>query len=403
MNHEQNDYSEQNTRPTKRPRLLPDGFEPSISVSRHSRKVLNVGSDFHGKASASTSRPIQPSLVQSPDFGAPLGPRAATKPNGTAPQLTTPLRPPKSATTKPKSASGRLDTVKVSAFRPAFSQSSERPSDVMANTRQSKTTSMLYNPPVIKSQADDSLRPVPGPPSLPLVKNSGPPPLCQSKLKTISTTRVAIATDPRTDNGSAELFSLLFQQRGSTYVDALDRELGRGLEQSPEKLKGGGPNVRGGLAESFSRRFAQINTDQKLWEEHIARLLADGKRRVKPDLRLKIVNILHRSPLPGNTSLTSLKSRCPLVTLVKCVVVDARELEFQKGKEMTVLFRHSMQAKTLDLQLAEDDEVYVWRPWHELSSIGDHPESVNASHSLLPVWLCSRFHVPRPADANPSK
>ena len=74
------------------------------------------------------------------------------------------------------------------------------------------------------------MQPPPPPPP-----RKGPSLLDASKLKTISTTRVALATDPRTESGTSEILALQLGQAVSSYVPPAQRELNRGLGQSPEK------------------------------------------------------------------------------------------------------------------------------------------------------------------------
>jgi hypothetical protein len=106
---------------------------------------------------------------------------------------------------------------------------------------------------------------------------------------------------------------------------------------------------------------------------------------MKSDVRLKIMEILHRSPLPENTFH---KSRSPPVTLAKCRVLESEVNEFKHGQEATMLFRHSMLTKALDSHLDDAVEIHVWRPYYELCSApGDQPPVPD------PVWLCSRFYV----------
>lgn len=179
---------------------------------------------------------------------------------------------------------------------------------------------------------------------------------------------------------------------------------------------------RGGLAESFSRRFAESDTDQKLWEEYTARSYKHSsaagkvKAKVKPDVKLKTISLLHRTPLPQNTIHPQQKSRAPVVTLVRCLVLDSPSLslshsshsrtnegEFGKGGEVTVLFRHNVnqsamgmgmgKSSSVDMQLGEGIEVHVWRPWLELSSAAASPSTGADVGASGPVWLCSRFHV----------
>lgn len=144
---------------------------------------------------------------------------------------------------KPKPASDNdASLVRASALSLAFaSPAKERARE---EARESNTSRMLHNPPTTTTRKPSNvsvpLKPVPIPPPLPL-----PAPLpTPSKMKTISTTRVALATDPRTESGSSELFSLFLRHQnqnlgGKVYGDSVERELGRGLEVSPEKAKAG--------------------------------------------------------------------------------------------------------------------------------------------------------------------
>lgn len=48
-------------------------------------------------------------------------------------------------------------------------------------------------------------------------------------------TRIARATDIRTEQGTAEILAIFLRHHGTGYVDPVEREMTRGLEQSPEK------------------------------------------------------------------------------------------------------------------------------------------------------------------------
>ena len=78
-----------------------------------------------------------------------------------------------------------------------------------------------------------SLHTIQPPPPPPLKRE--PPVADTGKLKTILTTRVAIATDPRTESGIDEIMALGLGQTIPSFVPPAERELARGLKQSPEK------------------------------------------------------------------------------------------------------------------------------------------------------------------------
>ena len=221
----------------QRPQTLPDGFAPSASSSRHLARAPKIQSDFGKKNTTSSTRPLRP--LSRPDFGG-LDIKPATKTNGFKSLLDSRPRPPFSGISKPSGASVS-SPMKMSGLRPIFPQQKAITAAAKTTTeRESKTSTMLHNPPIINTRKTDaSLKPVPGPPPLPRLDKANPMLAGPSKLKTISTTRVAIATDPSTESGSFEIFSLFLQQQIPGCVDSVDRELRRGLIQSPEKGSSG--------------------------------------------------------------------------------------------------------------------------------------------------------------------
>lgn len=70
------------------------------------------------------------------------------------------------------------------------------------------------------------------PPPFPVLKPKFPP---GTKLMPITKTPIALATDIHTESGLNHLLSLHIEQHGTGYVPPMERELRRGLEQSPEK------------------------------------------------------------------------------------------------------------------------------------------------------------------------
>ncbi len=70
------------------------------------------------------------------------------------------------------------------------------------------------------------------PPPFPVLKPKFPP---GTKLMPITKTPIALATNIHTESGLNELLSIYIEQHGTGYVDPMERELRRGLEQSPEK------------------------------------------------------------------------------------------------------------------------------------------------------------------------
>ncbi|KAJ3486247.1 hypothetical protein NLI96_g4371 [Meripilus lineatus] len=117
-------------------------------------------------------------------------------------------------------------------------------------------------------------------------------------MKTISTTRLAQATDPFSDKGALGLLSIFTKAKKTERMDPMERELKRGLFQSPEKtLKTKGKAfIRGGLADTATKLISRASTTQSLWEsdfsKHTLALSAPINKPLVPDLNLRIVSIL---------------------------------------------------------------------------------------------------------------
>lgn len=80
-------------------------------------------------------------------------------------------------------------------------------------------------------------RPAPAQKAVPLLDRVPPPLHATARpMKTIFTTSLARATDFRSAAGAAELLSIFLKEHGHGFVDPTERELQRGLEQSPEKM-----------------------------------------------------------------------------------------------------------------------------------------------------------------------
>ena len=96
---------------------------------------------------------------------------------------------------------------------------------------QPKIAEALINPEPTKAKRSlTELQPPPPPPP-----RVGPQIRPGRKVTTISSTRVALTLDPTTESGMEELMALHMEQNPSTYVSPAQRELNRGLGQSPEK------------------------------------------------------------------------------------------------------------------------------------------------------------------------
>lgn len=97
-------------------------------------------------------------------------------------------------------------------------------------------TSILHKqhiiPPAASTSASAMLKPLPPPPAL-AKPSTGL--VSKRPVKSITQTRIARATDIMTEQGTAEIMAIFLQQHGTGFVDPTEREMKRGLEQSPEK------------------------------------------------------------------------------------------------------------------------------------------------------------------------
>ncbi|KAH9856410.1 hypothetical protein C2E23DRAFT_866359 [Lenzites betulinus] len=244
-----------------------------------------------------------------------------------------------------------------------------------------------------------NLRPLQPPPA-PAI---GPPKIDPSKMKTILTTRVAVAMDPRTESGTDELLGIYFEQNAGTYVPPAERELQRGLKQSPEKASKSksAKFIRGGLAQRAQRVFAKHNTTLGLWykDMELQAQRPQAHSRVAPDLCVRIVEVLHMS------SVASLQRSQGVPRL--CVARCSRESPGnpRESEEIAVVLDFggpgsaAARAHTLDDVKAER-ELHIWRPWNAMQvakvSSTDLEDLPMAPFQLPPgcsILFCARFRL----------
>ncbi|KAI0920436.1 hypothetical protein AcV5_010167 [Taiwanofungus camphoratus] len=337
--------------------------------------------------------PARPSKLQWPDTSRHIaGPAGAQK--------STPLRvlePPAWVPPKPHPVSEGSPTKKVTALTsrlpfplPSYETSAER-----------KTSIHQLHPRLITPPRSKKVQPLMKFPAPPLAAVAGSSRSVDTGMKTISTTNVALATDPRSEGGSAELLSIFLQQHGHSFTDPTERELQRGLGQSPEKAsKSKKPRyIRGGLAEQASRQFAQSDTALSLWQTDMQR---PSSARIAPDLRLRIVSVStdtddvshHRPPYP------------PRLGIARCCSMNGLDPEERTvllnfGDPCSLILRTN---KVDDLQ--EGGELHLWRPWHTIDALDSCVEGSDprvqghnlqlANHLFLNggnILLCSRFRI----------
>ncbi|RPD60757.1 hypothetical protein L227DRAFT_525326 [Lentinus tigrinus ALCF2SS1-6] len=231
------------------------------------------------------------------------------------------------------------------------------------------------------------------PPPLPPYK-TGPLLPDASKLKTISTTRVAVTMDPRTESGTEELMALHLERDAPTYIPPAERELNRGLGQSPEKASKAktAKFCRGGLAERAKYLFSEQHTALALWYKDMTLQASRPQThtRVAPDLCLRILSVLHVA------SIVSLQrsQNVPRLCIVRC----AKVIRGRTTGDLTVLLdfggpgSSAGKTHTLD-EIKEGKDVHIWRPWK--SSQVDEEEM--RRHGAPPrdgsTLFCTRFRI----------
>ncbi|PIL25913.1 hypothetical protein GSI_11666 [Ganoderma sinense ZZ0214-1] len=247
-------------------------------------------------------------------------------------------------------------------------------------------------PPAVPPKTGRSISAIqPLPPPLP---RKGPPLPDASKLKTISTTRVALATDPRTESGTSEILALQLGQAVSSYIPPAQRELNRGLGQSPEKASKAksAKYIRGGLADRTQRLFAQQNTRLALWYKDMELQVQrpEAHTPVAPDLCLRIFEVAHV------TSIASLQrsQNVPRLSIVKC----AKIVGGRTTGDLTVLLDFgfpgsaSAKAHTLD-EVKEGRDLQIWAPWNSSDSGAEELRRFGALPRDGTTLFCTRFRI----------
>ncbi|KAJ7467167.1 hypothetical protein FB451DRAFT_1260307 [Mycena latifolia] len=362
--------------PRKKPRLMiaPDGFSkaPTKSTTRASAPKFTSAFDI-APAPTPVKRPSRPGEVQ----------RASKFVDSDVPN---------SATRKPNRA--------VRALKPPVPLFNSGPTPVTHSAPAPRLPPLpIFPPPVSKHAALRQLAPPPAPsapvasssklttPLKPLAPPPRPAPATASSsdptLRTISTTLIARATDLFTDNGASELASIFLHdqhpdiQFQSTPDDVDER---RGIMMSPEKGgKGKEKFIRNGLAARAAALYDRSHSSLSLWEAEMAHALSlsvsSSRRGLNPDMRLRIVHIMHvPAPIANPSSKLSIPG-VALCHLLAAPIPDPLGPSRSKDALCAVLFSfsslapptHSHAPTPLAIRnpedFAEGREVYVWKPW----------------------------------------
>lgn len=259
------------------------------------------------------------------------------------------------------------------------------------------------------------------------------PPIPPSKpLRTIATTRVALATDLSTENGTAELASIFLQDPD---LGSLDRaELRSGLDLSPHKSSSSGKGPKfvryafismqlnievrrslfysNGLAARAAALFSHSNTSLALWAKESSTMA----RLPKADLRLRVVKIIHYPSKEAHTMSMSglalcrthhnrelLSNKDPRTRHpAEFPLLDTRSDEIDPHSPMVLVhFSFAVRPSPLSTPIRnvadfkEEVEFWVWKPWRTVTLNSSQTQSLKrevGSGEVEDIALfCDRF------------
>lgn len=228
----------QASRPSKKMRLSrPDGFDKPPVKSKSSGKVnvpefVSAFGETSSTADSSMSKiPRIPTKSVNPprpralrEFTSIASSTTSSKPSKL--RVVKPLIPIVPTTAGETSASGAREISVLAQHHPVTTVPQEKHPGSVKNRLKFKVHTV---PPQPKSKASVPISLM----ALPAIADQSRQK--DSEMKTLSTTRVALATDPLSENGAVGLLSMLLQQHEHDLTDPADREMQRGLLQSPEK------------------------------------------------------------------------------------------------------------------------------------------------------------------------
>ncbi|KAJ4493924.1 hypothetical protein C8J55DRAFT_555317 [Lentinula edodes] len=408
--------------PSKPGKAAPPTFHSDFDTSKKHRATDNQDPRKAESSSSSRSTATRP-LVSVPDFT--LDPQLALiqAVDGSRRIASTPKKPTSKVvassgtklTTKPNSPSLRIAPAsnEVQGNQPIpFASSSTKPISFskpkipILPPRQDLASTKTPAKPMLRSLAPPRLqtpKPVPGQKILP---PPPPPPIPVSTLskplRTIATTRMARAIDLSTENGAAELASIVLQTSSdSETVDTTDFK--SGLELSPQKSNSFGRSPkfdRNGLAAHAASLLSHANTSLVLWEKECSTLSTFPKA----DLRIRVVRVIHPPVHKTNAPSKIGLALCRLHD--KRVLIDAKlgattefpvpNMDGDDAQTSTalVLFSFASQPSSSSpirnaADLKENVEFWVWKPWRTLLL---SPSQISASGAVENTALfCDRF------------
>ncbi|EIW56641.1 uncharacterized protein TRAVEDRAFT_65747 [Trametes versicolor FP-101664 SS1] len=382
-------------RPSPKKRKLmhtPDGFENSkCAAGKAPARKFASAFDDPKRSKASTTkvlvRPVRPPPVAGPskEASASSGARASRIPAAPKPVAESSSRP---AIVQSRHAS-------ILAAHRNSSPAPPKPPPKPISKGSIQQFQPVLPPPAPPKDPPRNLRPMQPPPQ----PTGGRPKLDPTKMKTILTTRVAVAMDPRTESGTDELLGIYLEQNTGTHVPPAERELQRGLKQSPEKASKSksAKFTRGGLAERAQRIFAKHNTTLGLWykDMELQTQRPQAHPRIAPDLCLRIIEVLHVSSVASLQCSQSVPRLC----VARCLKISPGGLGEPEEVAAVLDFGNpgsaAARAHTLD-DVKMDRTLHIWRPWNT-AKVQDSPNDIDTSLFRLPahcsILFCTRFRI----------
>ncbi|KAJ3842402.1 hypothetical protein F5878DRAFT_401107 [Lentinula raphanica] len=247
--------------------------------------------------------------------------------------------------------------------------------------------------PTPKAAINQKVLPIPPPPLIPLSSSTTP----SKPLRTIATTRVARAIDLSSENGAAELASIVLQNPLEMEVSETT-EIKSGLDLSPHKSNsyGRAPKfARNGLAAHAASLLSHASTSLALWTKEFSTLA----RSPRADLRLRVVKIIHRPSLETHASSNVGLALCRLLHTQSLSSKDIRlgaatdfplldtDEDVLSSSLNLVLFEfpsHPISASSPIRNVAEFEqnaELSIWKPWRSITLSPSQVHSLSASTS----------------------
>ncbi|KAL0956294.1 hypothetical protein HGRIS_002451 [Hohenbuehelia grisea] len=240
-----------------------------------------------------------------------------------------------------------------------------------------------------------------------------------TSLRTITSTRVARATDLSTSDGATELLSIILQDRkdgGDSLVetDVSTDTLG-GVDFSPSKSsrKGGPKFLKGKLAERANALLTQSHASMSLWQKELE-LQQRSSSRLVPDLQLYIAEILHLPKL--SSSRVCGLAWCSPNNILPPIAASAGTppSTFMSGLRLQrpshagtdahlVLFSfYTPLFSSLDVGIRSAAAFHVgrrlmaWRPWYEVLLDAPAPFTFRDGSKAEKILLLTRFVITTP-------